>query len=1117
MADPRFRPSGGDPRFKPPQILEGDMIEDAGFLEAFGTEFGQGIVRGFLNVGAGIVGTAEWAVPGEQESWLRAKENIEAEAEGFAPEYGGLAGKAGRILGEALPYMGTALVGGYAGAGAAALAGITGTGATVAAGFGAASVAFSVEGQNAYDDAIRTGATEDEANRERLIIGSINAVIEAAQITKLMKFHKAGGLSLKSFIRNVRNRSWDAVKGDAALFTGQVLRTALEEGLEEAAQEGVSISIPGMLRGEMPRKADGSVDWGQVIDRVGAAGLGGAFAGAVLGGAGALVKVAPEIGRPSDKSIDGAIEKVKDLKLNPKEEELWISRLEEHRIEQRDEETAEQLKKQEIPPGSNVYQTEEGRIVIETPSEIGDKASQKTELRNGLVVDKETGETLTQVTEGTVSGRLDAPKDIPAMHKDWDQKLVDSVKEMDTSLRQVHEDVIKKQRGERIAGAREVLEVLKDKDVNVRTRYAMSMKMLEGDMGLRFNPLKASEEQINYFYQRVLISPEAKADYYVGLNATQGLDALFGLSKDAKGKARLPQQHEIDALGKIWGEDLRASLNKMTGAKMGKVDKLLETLNFPRALLASFDFSAAGRQGLMLLPVAPKQWSKALWQGYRAWTSPQYAEHIDMMMQTDPYWESFKTAGGSHTEVGDMKRGEEVFMSRFASKIPGIKASERAYTTTLNSLRFYTYKKYALRWTGTGKNKQDYEMLAGFINHATGRGDLKGLEKYAPFLNAAFFAPRLQMGRIQAITDLFKGVGGDIKARQFNPVRKIIAADLAAFFGGGMGILWLASMIKGVKVEKDPRSSDFGKIRFGKTRIDFWSGYSQIARLMARMVTGEVKGTETGDISETTRGRVLWRFLQTKLSPGAGIGVDLARGETFLGEPLDWSGEVVTTQIYQRFTPLFFQDVTDSLYHSGLTSASIVAPLALHGIGAMTYQTSAGSEALRIKDITSMEVMGVRWNELGPEAQDLLMEARPEIKLAENKAKVARKNFAMVGVSLREQRRVTDRIVKQLPSKVRQEIKDLDVYIPGLSRRISDDWYLNDTRYKQYQTALKEMLSTFLPRILNHPAYKAGEPEMKASMLEELIGEITKEVRTEIVNTATMSDLKHVSKMKGFK
>ena len=99
-------------------------------ITAFGGELGRGLVRGFFNVGGGLVGTAEWLIPGKQESLIEAKRNIESAKADYSQEYGNWSGWAGRIIGEVFPYMGAALVGGYAGAaagGAAAGAGTAGT------------------------------------------------------------------------------------------------------------------------------------------------------------------------------------------------------------------------------------------------------------------------------------------------------------------------------------------------------------------------------------------------------------------------------------------------------------------------------------------------------------------------------------------------------------------------------------------------------------------------------------------------------------------------------------------------------------------------------------------------------------------------------------------------------------------------------------------------------------------------------------------------------------------------------------------------------------------------------------------------------------------------------
>jgi len=513
---------------------------------------------------------------------------------------------------------------------------------------------------------------------------------------------------------------------------------------------------------------------------------------------------------------------------------------------------------------------------------------------------------------------------------------------------------------------------------------------------------------------------------------------LFGFYKDAKGQAKLPEPNQIKQLEKVFGPRLTDSLMKLRGETRKVSHKVVEALNLPRAILASFDVSAGGRQGLLLLPIAPKQWAKAIGQGYKAWTSPEYADYVDIQIKSDPHYKKFR---------------------------PGIKASERAYTTTLNSLRFYTFKKYTQKWQGSGRTAEDYEKLAKFINHATGRGDITGLEEYAPFLNAAFFAPRLQMGRIQSITDLFKGIKEDLKKGEISPTRKIIAADLVSFFGGGIGILALLSKMEGVSVEDDPRSSDFGKIRFGNTRIDFWGGYSQIARLVSQLATAETKGTDTGRVMKADRSNIIWRFIQTKLSPAAGLSVDLVRGETFLGKQLEATPEVISEQAYERFTPLFIQDVLDALRYQGLTSAAIVSPLAVHGIGAMTYPIRPSSEAARIKDSLSREVFGKSWDEISDIGQKYLRESNPEIELVERKSRIERENFDLVARRLEEQRKVMNNIINKMPSSIRKDIDNFDVYISGLSRYVANGYYLNDKRYKEYQNKVKINMALHLSRL----------------------------------------------------
>ncbi len=345
---------------------------------------GRGVVSAELGVAKGVVGTldAMLNIPEEKvrkvgTPWApsqftltaeekrkrtapirEAKRRIVSAQEKFGAKYSGGLAWGTRVVSEAVPYMANAVVGGI-----------------VAGPVGAATVGFVVEGDNAYDAAIESMMRKnnltreqvesdpeliEQAQQERVIVGSINAAIEAVQVGRVLKFAKSGKHSVKQFIKRVRDKSWGAAGQELKGFTANVLRLSIEEAIEEFGQEGVSLGVPAAFRGEYPTKEDGSPDWWAVGERLGEAALGGAVAAPFLGGAGAMIAGA---GRetPTD-----------------------------------------------IPPGSNVYQTEEGRTVVETPADIG--TEQGTELRDGRVYERATGEELFQVEEGqTVSGIQDAP------------------------------------------------------------------------------------------------------------------------------------------------------------------------------------------------------------------------------------------------------------------------------------------------------------------------------------------------------------------------------------------------------------------------------------------------------------------------------------------------------------------------------------------------------------------------------------------------------------------------------------------------------------------------------------------------------------------------------------
>jgi len=256
-----------------------------------------------------------------------------------------------------------------------------------------------------------------------------------------------------------------------------------------------------------------------------------------------------------------------------------------------------------------------------------------------------------------------------------------------------------------------------------------------------------------------------------------------------------------------------------------------------------------------------------------------------------------------------------------------------------NQLRVNVFDDIARNWEKAGMSWQthpdSYLKLGAFLNHATGRGTVP--QRYAgitPHLNALFFSPRYQISRPQLVYDAFASIK--------NPAaRKVIIGDTVKFVGTGLAGLWLLDQIEGVEVEKDPRSSDFGKVRVGNTRYDYWVGYGQIARLIVQTAMAEQKATGTGEIYDINRAEVIERFIRTKLSPPAGLTWDVLTGQTFVGEEMKFEPTFLTKDALERITPMVIQDIIDAVRFQGLDGVlPITSATAFFGVGVGTWEPS---------------------------------------------------------------------------------------------------------------------------------------------------------------------------------
>lgn len=391
-------------------------------------------------------------------------------------------------------------------------------------------------------------------------------------------------------------------------------------------------------------------------------------------------------------------------------------------------------------------------------------------------------------------------------------------------------------------------------------------------------------------------------------------------------------------------QDLMADIQSL--APPSQWEPLLNLLNLPRTLLTMADFSAVLRQGAILGAGNPKQALGALGPMVRAFRDPDYARDVDALLRTRPRAATGDSAGLYLAPLdGKLARREENFMSNLAERIPVLgrlaEASEQSYVTYLNKVRADVFDAQLARWDASGyaPTERDLRDYATWVNWATGRGSIGSLANVGPALNVAFFAPRFAASRLQAPIAAARAAyslapgGGALPGAYSREVAKVIAKDAAAFLGAGMGALALMNL-GGAEIEADPRSSDFGKGRFGPLRIDVWAGEQQVARTLAQLATGEAK---SGDrVRDANRLDVLMRWVRSKVSPTAGMVVDQLAGETIVGDkPL--KGDDPWGLYLNNAAPLIAESFAEISQQASPAAAVATLPLALLGVGVSAY------------------------------------------------------------------------------------------------------------------------------------------------------------------------------------
>ncbi len=513
-------------------------------------------------------------------------------------------------------------------------------------------------------------------------------------------------------------------------------------------------------------------------------------------------------------------------------------------------------------------------------------------------------------------------------------RVVSAIKEA-KPLRKTQEKLYTTERGKRFTIAQAM-----GKTDGGETGFYAELGQLKGALPkVNLEPLRdISQTDIDEMFNMVVANPWLK--YTETISARNALVKLF-----SKEGTTIPTKSELELLDTVFGEKFTKAIMEK-GSMVDKVKEAIGQLaNIPRSLMSSTDLSFGGRQGLFPAVKFRKEFFASWKEQFKMLGSEKMYKETMENITKNPYFDLAKESGISFTDVGGvMSAREEKFMSNWAEKIPIVgkivRASGRAYTGFANKFRMDMFASMVKDAKNIGlEPSKDLTLarnMARFVNAATGRGDIgRTIEGIGPILNAGFFSPRLLSSRLTLLNPLYYV--------QLDPyTRKTALKSLFSFLGLIASMLGL-SKLAGAEVETNPTSSDFAKIKIGKTRIDVAAGFQQYIRTIVQFIKGETKSTTTGKITKVgigykplTRFDILLNFLENKEAPIFSFATTLMKGQDFLGEPIN-----IPKEIANRFIPMVIQDINDIKN----TDPNLL-PLGILGFFGMGLQTYTDEETI---------------------------------------------------------------------------------------------------------------------------------------------------------------------------
>jgi hypothetical protein len=537
-------------------------------------------------------------------------------------------------------------------------------------------------------------------------------------------------------------------------------------------------------------------------------------------------------------------------------------------------------------------------------------------------------------------------------------------------------------------------------------RAAMSGRMPSAE----FAPLDLTPGQVESYRGAIARAP---VETSVKLAADDGMKKLVA--------GEVLQRSEIAAIEKILGPQVgEAAASRTAEHGMGWMTAVLD---LPRSLFAGGpELSPWFRQLGVSVAGNPRIGFTSLEKGVRALfgskgVSREVVEEFYKDLASRANSKLYDQSGLKFVEVPTAARAleglsEGVAINPIIDAVPGLRnvyrRSARASAVMINAQRADVFDAMAAPFLREGKNaKSDpalFKAIGQWVNVTTGRGSFGRGERFVPLLSQVLFSPRYAAARLQLPTAFLA-----LKKQSPELARKA-AGDLFAWFSSRAAILGSVKIAKELRVpgfedaqiDDNPLSSDFGKARFGKTRLDVWGGNLQYARALYRIsqaaVGNPTREKLTGDQVSETIFNILQQVAASQANPGARLVTQFADtpGGPFQGVVKDAFGrEVPLKEVLADNFVSGIVDGTREIIQKEPKSVWLIPFLAL-GAGTQVYDEPA--------QLTEQERGQLRrTEEIGKKNTELRRELEPKLEKeqkapAERLAGAQRTNTRLEGV-----------------------------------------------------------------------------------------------------------------------